>query len=86
MSAAARAQTNTASPTSFSAPLSARQQRIIDYARTRSFGSVHPRDWSAVPLPDAPISEEQMRGSLERLTARGLFVKRASGRYRLVNP
>jgi hypothetical protein len=65
--------------------LSARQQRILDYAHTRKHGSVHPRDWSAVPLPDAPISEEQMRGSLERLTARGLFVKRPSGHYRLVH-
>jgi hypothetical protein len=63
--------------------LSPRQQSIIDYARTRAHGSVHPRHWMAVPQPNAPDSEEQMRGSLERLAARGLLTKRAGGHYRL---
>ena len=66
-----------------SSPLSPRQQRILEFAATRLHGNVAATDWMAVPQPNAPDSERQMRDSLERLLARGLLIRRPRGRYRL---
>jgi hypothetical protein len=63
--------------------MSRRQRAIIAFAASQGYRGLVVEDWVAVPQPDAPMSQQQMQDSLDRLADRGLLDLRPGRRYRI---